>query len=500
VVFMQRVALTIDDELRRVLNDLLYQLTSKLSLAVVKLESLLKRESEPRPGFLGFASRANKTSFVLKKDTLDGVINDLEKWQRRFDPSWFLLMKIANPIIDRELDRAKQGQSGTITTVPGGSGRSRGSVLPAKSPLTIAGGLRDVLSLEPQKQIAIFLPAAQIETIEIPFSSVKAGRHKSGDNKWYIIDTIVCQPGADVGALSKDVRQLAVKLSQADPIAFGLLNCKGVVCSTHSPPSQQTSAFSLVFRVPNGMEVLQSLRQLLLNSDGHISLSRKIRIARELTKSVSSVHIFNFVHKNIRPESILCFEDTESSQSNTFLVGFDGFRSADGGTNLVGDMAWGRNVYRHPLRQGEHPAEAYKMQHDIYSLGVCLLEIGLWESFVDYTTEHARPQARFGESYSRFQAWLKTRRAITGQGASSNVIFFDALASRLKDYLVELATSKLSPRMGDEYARVVVSCLTCLDEDSDDFDGSLEMVENDSILVGVRFIEKIMIRLEHICV
>lgn len=33
---------------------------------------------------------------------------------------------------------------------------------------------------------------------------------------------------------------------------------------------------------------------------------------------------------------------------------------------------------------GEFPAEAYKMQHDIYSLGVCLLEIGLWEPLVKY--------------------------------------------------------------------------------------------------------------------
>jgi hypothetical protein len=31
------------------------------------------------------------------------VIDDLEKWQRRLDPSWFLIMRIANPIIDQRL-------------------------------------------------------------------------------------------------------------------------------------------------------------------------------------------------------------------------------------------------------------------------------------------------------------------------------------------------------------------------------------------------------------
>jgi hypothetical protein len=54
-------------------------------------------------------------------------------------------------------------------------------------------------------------------------------------------------------------------------------------------------------------------------------------------------------------------------------------------------MRWDRNVYRHPLRQGHDLTEKYRMQHDIYSLNVCLLEIGLWESFVEYVPEDGGP-------------------------------------------------------------------------------------------------------------
>lgn len=115
------------------------------------------------------------------------------------------------------------------------------------------------------------------------------------------------------------------------------------------------------------------------------------------------------MHKNIRPESILIqiFNDAgagsdPSRSCSTFLVGFENFRSADGGTDLIGDDEWARDLYRHPSRQGENLTEPYKMQHDIYSLGVCLLEIGIWESFVKYATidygdadnaavPHARP-------------------------------------------------------------------------------------------------------------
>jgi hypothetical protein len=54
--------------------------------------------------------------------------------------------------------------------------------------------------------------------------------------------------------------------------------------------------------------------------------------------------------------------------------------------------------------------------------------------------------------------------------------------------------------MGDEYAHVIVSCLTCLDEDSDESDGSVEPMETDTMLVSVRFIEKIMVHLEQVCI
>jgi hypothetical protein len=31
------------------------------------------------------------------------------------------------------------------------------------------------------------------------------------------------------------------------------------------------------------------------------------------------------------------------------------------------------------------------MQHDIYSLGVCLLEVGLWKSFIEYPEPDCTP-------------------------------------------------------------------------------------------------------------
>ncbi|KAL1595987.1 hypothetical protein SLS60_009678 [Paraconiothyrium brasiliense] len=484
---VQRMAMTMDYDLRRLTGVLLQLLESKLSEAYMSLQSVIKKELQPRAFFMGFPSGVKRPTYVYRKSALDDIIKDLEVWQSRFDPTWYLSIKAATPIIDDELAKARKTERTTMAKFDSMQ----------TSALSTARGLRNALSPDFGRRINIFLPAGQLETIDIPYSKAKAARPSARDSTWYIVDSVICRPGSDMAALSQDVRDLATRLSQADPLVFGLLSCKGVL---YPEPTQPIPEFTFVLRIPQGMEVLQSLRQLLLNSDQNISLSRKFRMARELAKSVSSVHMFNFVHKNIRPECILCFERPEASQSRAFLVGFDGFRSADGGTNLVGDMDWDKNVYRHPLRQGNHPKEAYRMQHDIYSLGVCLLELGIWDSFVGYTSDEARPQPCASRVYADFTRWLRRKRELEPPGSSSRNNFLNAVALRLKDYLVELARERLPHRMGDQYTQVVLTCLTCLDGSVDTFKDTLEDRTVQDVPVAVEFLEKILLRLGQLSV
>jgi hypothetical protein len=147
------------------------------------------------------------------------------------------------------------------------------------------------------------------------------------------------------------------------------------------------------------------------------------------------------------------------------------------------------------------------MQHDIYSLGVCLLELGLWESFVEYTEggEAQAPQPKLGRTYEHFQAWQRENpvapatAADTGRTDDAAAIFREVLAFRLKDYLVEQARTRLAPRMGERYARVVLSCLTCLDEDSEDF-GGVEAEDTSDGAAALCFIESILKELNDIAV
>ncbi|KAH7114624.1 hypothetical protein EDB81DRAFT_669671, partial [Dactylonectria macrodidyma] len=315
---------------------------------------------------------------------------------------------------------------------------------------------------------------------------------------WYIVESRTCKPGMQE-VMTNDICDLAQKLSRADPLAFGLLNCKGVVQVTDPRLPSRTLSFNLIFRIPDGMEIPQSLRQTLIlypgRSGAGLSVTHRVRIARELAKSVSYVHTFKFVHKNINPESVLLLEDLESSRSATFLVGFDHFRSAGGATSLQGDGAWYRDIYRHPTRQGEYPEDAYRMQHDIYSLGVCLLEIGLWESFVDYPSDRPSPGGPIGDFAARVMR--------PGDTASNRNIDTRRMIFEAKENMEQLAKQGLPQAMGEKYSQVVLSCLTCLDEDNEDFGGDATRqaaVDPDGILLGVQFNELILGRLNEIIV
>ena len=189
---------------------------------------------------------------------------------------------------------------------------------------------------------------------------------------------------------------------------------------------------------------------------------------------MSYVHVFGFVHKNIRPETVLTLQDVHGTALSTFLLGFENLRTEQGRTYLRGDDDWEKNLYRHPSRQGCMPEEEYCMQHDIYSLGVCLLEIGLWASFVTYdeSGENTRPSAALGLSSEGTELhWPRS----------------------LKEHLVAVARLQLSRCMGPKYAEVVETCLTCLDPDNANFGDEQELLDEDGILVGVRYIEKVCI-------
>jgi serine/threonine protein kinase len=146
---------------------------------------------------------------------------------------------------------------------------------------------------------------------------------------------------------------------------------------------------------------------------------------------------------------------------------------------------------RHPSRQGTQPETNYQMQHDIYSLGVVLLEIGLWTSFVleDLKSDSPLP----------FPNSILCPTDLDGRRTPLPT------ATENKQTLENIAQRELPARFGRRYTDIVLLCLRCLDpgNETDEKEkgfgvGSADWTDEDGLVIGVRFIENVLEKMQEI--
>ncbi|MCJ1404812.1 hypothetical protein MMC11_008038 [Xylographa trunciseda] len=426
-------------------EDVLLRLQLKLQAADAEIGALSGATSST-----GF--RWKKVKYSAFETCLKRVIDELEAWHSRFDPSWFLISLIADTHIDKIIANQNEVSQQDVSAV-----KSIRAIIHQPSTLK-------------KFEKSIFIDSASLPPIRlaIPGSAVLL-LQACGTSDAKLIDTTTYPEGTDLSEVVTDIRDLARLLSISEPSTLGLLKCSGVL--------KAQTQFSFVFTVPQDLSEPRSLREKL--SYEPLALDDRFRIAKSLARAVMAVHLAGIVHKNIRPETIILFKDFKSAAISSFLLGFERFRPQAARSALAGDMVWQRNLYRHPSRQGILPEALYKMQHDIYSLGVCLLEIGLWTSFVK------QPQTGGVLDISTQLAMNNKKKA----------------AIEIRATLVAKSKAYLPSRMGITYTDIVVACLTCLDlGDSNIFGRDEELRDIDGILVGVNFIERILVKLEKISI
>lgn len=452
---------TLNPRLQTHLCHVFEHLESKLQTASAKLEKLTRPKKGHLPDAmagldlnLGYTRRIR---VVVSKDSMRTTIRDLKEWQERLDPSWLLIPLIADPVIDRALGESNNVERGPITQL-----QTVRNTLWRPSSTTING------------QASVFLDRSIIckEKNAIPLSSGTFISYYGREENMAIIDTVSYAPDIDPDLAKWHIRDLArVLSSRSNPSTSGLLACEGVI--QNETDTSRSMSFDFVFSVPQNLKNPRLLRSILVSQAPH-PLDERLDLAKSLARSIMFVHTSGFVHKNIRPETILVFENGNSSIGEPYLIGFERFRPAAAGTARQGDSVWERNLYRHPRRQGLHPEDFYKMQHDIYSLGVCLLELGLWTSFVSGVESGAEPTPL-----------LDIEEAISMKDRGKGAFL-------IKRKFTEMAETILPSRMGTRYSRLVVSCLTCLDpDDTNQFGKKDELKDEDGVVVGVQYIEKV---------
>ncbi|KAL8998678.1 MAG: hypothetical protein Q9169_002339 [Polycauliona sp. 2 TL-2023] len=115
------------------------------------------------------------------------------------------------------------------------------------------------------------------------------------------------------------------------------------------------------------------------------SLEDRFRLAFNLTSSLLHLHARGLLHRNINSRNVVFFTtDTQDSSDNKpwknglirrpFLTSFDQC-SKDVYEEI--EEPFISNIYRHPQADRGHRS-SFKPNFDVYSLGLLLLEIGLW--------------------------------------------------------------------------------------------------------------------------
>jgi hypothetical protein len=264
----------------------------------------------------------------------------------------------------------------------------------------------------------------------------------------YIIEIkVAVLRGVLIIDLKREVLRLKRTLSTLNPEECGILRMRQYYYR------KEDQCFDLVYDLPTWCPRPRTLRNALLDKTTATSywVSDRVKLARRLANAVLKVHNVGMVHKNIRPDTILLCEDFGADNGDghtrklgtTYLVGFGNARNEGPWSPMIGEVSWEKDIYLHPQRQGLVPSQTYSLLHDIYSLGVVLLEVACWQSLV---------QSEFGDDGVR----------LTGE--------------EMREDLVKKARKMVPVVIGDKFADVVLSCLNCLDdvrnsEHSDDADG-----------------------------
>jgi hypothetical protein len=208
-------------------------------------------------------------------------------------------------------------------------------------------------------------------------------------------------PASDSGVdrIRREAQQEIVKLvsvlSDIDAAKMFSLRAVKYFVSQVEP----TVPFGIVYELPTRFDTPVQLSKLLGTTDDQgsrilqHSLDQRFQLGRQIASAILFIHSIGWVHKGVQTSNIWMANRQSSSLAypeclgTAFLAGFDYTRRVEGrstGDETVGG-GWLRQLYQHPDRvQKDSDEQEYLPEHDIYALGVILVEIGRWKPLATY--------------------------------------------------------------------------------------------------------------------
>lgn len=236
----------------------------------------------------------------------------------------------------------------------------------------------------------------------------------------------------------------------------GLLDFVGYI------EDSENSRFGLVFALPKAYRSLGTLRDVIRTRGEPLPpLNKRVNICKSLAAAVLHVHSLGpegLVHKNINCSHIMMMRGgTGTTVSDApYLLNWQMVRRADTATNWYRVTQWWNAIYQHPTRQRPRADTAYSMDHDIFSLGVCMLEVLLWRLLVD-ACDDGSPQL----SGLLFDAGIEK----PSDSSTSALAWKGPDPDKVLEVLIECVEREIPLVAGDQLSELIIKCLTGFDDD-----------------------------------
>ncbi|KAI9644676.1 hypothetical protein NHQ30_006700 [Ciborinia camelliae] len=187
-----------------------------------------------------------------------------------------------------------------------------------------------------------------------------------------------------------------------------------------------SSRYGLIYRSPTLSPSSSTLNELIASNDFRTpDLGDRFKLAHTLSVALWSLHSLDWLHKNLCSSNILFFPSAYAKImgiskerenipdiSTPYLLGFDASRPDHmGEMSIASRNPAAADLHRHPssLHSSSCPRKPYCKAFDIYSLGLILLEIGLWKTLQMYHKPHY--------SAERFRDKIVVQSLVPGLGS-----------------------------------------------------------------------------------
>ena len=185
------------------------------------------------------------------------------------------------------------------------------------------------------------------------------------------------------------IQQLTQLLKgSARPTSLLLPTCEGCIKSS-------STKYSILYRIPESADPMTRPRTLLsmlppnknapkrpLQMTILPTLEERYQLANLLAEGMLKLHSISWLHKGFTSNSVVFFDHGDGfNVIHPLMLGFGLGRTSEKTAETIDLRHMGSEfkIYQHPdLRTDTH--KRYEMRYDIYSFGLVLLEIGLWQS------------------------------------------------------------------------------------------------------------------------